>query len=99
MPSGPQSSSPVPLTNPQIIHSPPHTSPISIRPSSPPNPPRTGMTTPSHHGIFKPNPKYTSQALSVSFSSIPKYPIHAHRDPNWKQAMKEEFDALIKNHT
>ena len=55
------------------------------------------MTTRSHHGIFKLNSKYIFQALS-SFSPIPKNPIHTLRDLNWKQAMKEEFDALIGNH-
>ena len=87
------------MTSPQIIHSPPHTSLISIRPSSPPNPPRIGMTTRNHNGIFKPYPKYTSQALSVSFSPLPKNPLHALRNSNWKRAMQEEFDALIENNT
>ena len=55
--------------------------------------------TRSHHGIFKPNPEYTSQALFVTFSPIPKNPIHALPDPNWKHAIQQEFDALIENHT
>ena len=57
------------------------------------------MVTRSKHGIFKPNPKYYSQALSVYFSSLPKSPLHALRDPNRKLAMQEKFDALIENHT
>ena len=57
------------------------------------------MVTRSKHGIFKPNPKYYFQALSVSFSPLPKSPLHALHDANWKLAMKEKFDALIENHT
>ena len=64
-----------------------------------PSQPRIGMTTRSQHGIFKPNPKYSSYALSVFFSPIPRNPIHVLYDPNWKQAMQDEFDALIENHT
>ena len=57
------------------------------------------MTTRSQHGIFKPNPKY-SQALTITtISPLPKNPIHALRDPNWKKAIQEEYDALIANHT
>ena len=57
------------------------------------------MTTRSKHDIFQPNPKYTSHVLFVSFSPIPNNPIHALRDPNWKQVIQDEFDALIDNHT
>ena len=32
-------------------------------------------------------------------SAIPRNPIHALRDPNWKQVIQDEFDALIDNHT
>ena len=56
-------------------YSPPH-----LRPSSLPSPSRTGMTTGSQLGIFKPNPKYSSHVLSVSFSlSSPKI----HTCPSW----------------
>ena len=58
-----------------------------------------GMTRRSKHDIFKPNPKYTSHAFSISFYPNPENPIHVLRDPNWKQAMKDEFDALIENNT
>ena len=57
------------------------------------------MTTRSQHGIFKPNPKYSFQAFSVSFSPIPRNPVLALRDPNWTRATQEEYDALIENHT
>ncbi|XP_021717830.1 uncharacterized protein LOC110685583 [Chenopodium quinoa] len=59
------------------------------------------MVTRSQHGIVKPNPKYTQQSLhtSVSRSPLPRNPVEALRDPNWKIAMDEEFDALIKKKT
>ncbi|GJS14716.1 ribonuclease H-like domain-containing protein [Tanacetum coccineum] len=48
-------------------------------------------------GIVKANPKYN---LHVTTSSpIPKSPFHALRDPNWKQAMCDEYKALIDNNT
>lgn len=60
------------------------------------------MTTRSQHAITKPNPKYSSQhyhATTYSFLSIPKYPIISLNDPNWKNSMKEECNALIENKT
>ena len=59
------------------------------------------MNTRSKHGIFKPNPKYHDQAnhTTTSISPIPKNPVQDIRDHNWKIAMKEEYDALIKNAT
>ncbi|XP_021734821.1 uncharacterized protein LOC110701481 [Chenopodium quinoa] len=59
------------------------------------------MVTRSKHGIVKPNPKYRDQShhTSTSISLIPKNPIHALRDHNWKIAMREEYDALIDNGT
>ncbi|GKB31322.1 ribonuclease H-like domain-containing protein [Tanacetum coccineum] len=48
-------------------------------------------------GIVKSNPKYN---LHVTTSSpIPKSPFHDLRDPNWKQAMCDEYKALIDNNT
>ncbi|GKD58046.1 ribonuclease H-like domain-containing protein [Tanacetum coccineum] len=55
------------------------------------------MVTRSKVGIMKANPKYN---LHVTTSSpIPKSPFHALRDPNWKQAMCDEYKALIDNNT
>ncbi|GJZ48109.1 ribonuclease H-like domain-containing protein [Tanacetum coccineum] len=55
------------------------------------------MVTRSKVGIVKANPKYN---LHVTTSSpIPKSPFHALRDPNWKQAMCDEYKALIDNNT
>ncbi|GJX45488.1 ribonuclease H-like domain-containing protein [Tanacetum coccineum] len=53
------------------------------------------MVTRSKVGIVKANLKYN---LHVTTSSpIPKSLLHALRDPNWKQAMCDEYKALIDN--
>ena len=60
------------------------------------------MTTRSQYGIYKPNPKYSSQAfpiISSSPSPVSKNPLSALRDSKWKRAMQEEYDALIENDT
>uniref|UniRef100_A0A803N3U2 Reverse transcriptase Ty1/copia-type domain-containing protein n=1 Tax=Chenopodium quinoa TaxID=63459 RepID=A0A803N3U2_CHEQI len=59
------------------------------------------MTTHSKHGIVNPNPKYHDQDLHTctSISPIPKNPVHVVYDHNWKNALQEEFDALIDNGT
>ncbi|GJT47453.1 ribonuclease H-like domain-containing protein [Tanacetum coccineum] len=66
----------------------------------PPPPPPTSqhpMVTCSKVGIVKANPKYN---LHVTTSSpIPNSPFHDLRDPNWKQAMCDEYKALIDNNT
>ncbi|GJV46283.1 ribonuclease H-like domain-containing protein [Tanacetum coccineum] len=55
------------------------------------------MVTRSKVGIVKANPKYN---LHVTTSSpIPKSPFHALRDPNWKQAMCDEYKAIFVNNT
>ncbi|KAJ9545471.1 hypothetical protein OSB04_025178 [Centaurea solstitialis] len=60
---------------------------------------RHPMTTRSQNGIHKPNPKYACLSTSSTISPLPKSHIHALRDPNWHNAMVDEFDALIKNDT
>nr|GEU82507.1 ribonuclease H-like domain-containing protein [Tanacetum cinerariifolium] len=55
------------------------------------------MITRSKVKIVKANPKYN---LHVTTSShIPNSPFYALRDPNWKQAMCDEYKALIDNNT
>ncbi|GJT23775.1 ribonuclease H-like domain-containing protein [Tanacetum coccineum] len=55
------------------------------------------MVTRSKVGTVKANLKYN---LHVTTSSpIPKSPCHALRDSNWKQAMCDEYKALIDNNT
>nr|GEY37859.1 ribonuclease H-like domain-containing protein [Tanacetum cinerariifolium] len=53
------------------------------------------MVTRTKVGTFKKNPKFACH-VSVS-SSIPCSHIHALRDPNWKHAMLDEYNALISN--
>ena len=69
-------------------------------PEPTPAPIRT-MATRSMHGIFKPKRPF-NLAASVSQltpSPLPKNPKLALSDPNWKSAMQDEYDALIKNKT
>nr|GFA04861.1 ribonuclease H-like domain-containing protein [Tanacetum cinerariifolium] len=90
----PQSTPLTPLStpSPQTTPTPPTT------PPPPPPPPTTSqhpMVTRSKVEIVKANPKYN---LHVTTSSlIPKSPFHALQDPNWKQAMCDEYKALIDN--
>ncbi|GJX97393.1 ribonuclease H-like domain-containing protein [Tanacetum coccineum] len=93
----PQSTPPTPLPTPSPQTTP---TPPATTPPPPPPPPSTSqhpMVTRSKVGIVKANPKYN---LHVTTSSpIPKSPFHALRDPNWKQAMCDEYKALIDNKT
>ena len=60
------------------------------------------MVTRASNGIFKPNPKYFPNChatTTTDISPIPKNPISAIHDPNWKSAMLDEFNALIDNKT
>ncbi|GJR17464.1 ribonuclease H-like domain-containing protein [Tanacetum coccineum] len=96
-PQTPQTTPLTPLStpSPQTTPTPPTTAP----PPLPPPPPTSQhpMVTRSKVGIIKSNPKYN---LHVTTSSpIPKSPFHALRDPNWKQAMCDEYKALIDNNT
>ena len=53
-------------------------------------------------GIFKPNKKYDDEyglATSVTRSPLPHNSVATLSDPNWKMAMDDEYDALIKNKT
>ncbi|GKA53712.1 ribonuclease H-like domain-containing protein [Tanacetum coccineum] len=89
----PQSTPPTPLStsSPQTTQTPPTTLPPPASTSQHP------MVTCSKVKIVKANPKYN---LHVTASSlIPKPPFHALRDPNWKQAMCDEYKALIDNNT
>ena len=51
------------------------------------------MTTKAQNGIFK--PKVRMYVASVELASTKK----AMQDANWLQAMKEEYDTLMKNNT
>ncbi|GKE13537.1 ribonuclease H-like domain-containing protein [Tanacetum coccineum] len=55
------------------------------------------MVTRSKVRTVKANPKYNLHVTTSS--SIPKSLFHALRDPNWKQAICDEYKALIDNNT
>jgi hypothetical protein len=44
----------------------------------------------SQHGIFKPNKKYIGLHTLVTKSPLPRNPVLALKDPNWKMAMDDE---------
>src|SRR6185437_8902440 len=63
------------------------------------DPPRHSMVTRGKAGIVKPNPKYAFVAPTPVLSSVPSSVRVALRDPNWRAAMQQEFDALKGNRT
>nr|GEU77959.1 ribonuclease H-like domain-containing protein [Tanacetum cinerariifolium] len=91
----PQTTPPTPLPTPSPLNTtlPPNTSP----PSPPPSTSQHPMVTRFKVRIMKANPKYNIHVTTSS--SIPKSPFHTLRDPNWKQAMCDEYKALIDNKT
>ncbi|KAI3518344.1 hypothetical protein L1887_06964 [Cichorium endivia] len=85
---------------PSAPTSPSHTT-IPIPPvtnSAHPIPTPSRPITRSQHGIFKPKTPF-NLSTSISRSPLPKNPVHALRDVNWKMAMEDEFNALMKNKT
>ncbi|GAA0139376.1 transmembrane signal receptor [Lithospermum erythrorhizon] len=103
IPSFPCSSPSTPL------HSSPTTQPTPISPSTqkphgslpmptphePTSPHVSRPMTRSLHDIFKPNPKYNLHASSIP-SPIPKNPVHALNDPNWKMAIPAVKPATVR---
>ncbi|GJY20515.1 ribonuclease H-like domain-containing protein [Tanacetum coccineum] len=55
------------------------------------------MVTRSQVGTVKPNPRFHGHTSPISL--IPKSPSVALSDPNWQDAMYDEYNALIKNST
>nr|GEV36417.1 ribonuclease H-like domain-containing protein [Tanacetum cinerariifolium] len=89
-------STPLSTPSPQTTPTPPTTPP----PPLPPPPPPTSqhpMVTRFKVGIVKANPKYNFHVTTSS--PILKFSFHALRDPNWKQAICDEYKALIDNNT
>jgi histone deacetylase 1/2 len=60
---------------------------------------RHPMVTRARDGIHLPNPKYANVATTASPPSPPTTVRAALRDPDWRMAMQEEFDALQSNGT
>jgi len=99
--------------NPQVAPLPPSPEPIfssptstfTLPPSSLPHSPLvshsslpTCLVTRSQHGIYKPKKSF-NLFTSVSKSPLPRNLVFALRDPNWKMAMDDEYNALTENKT
>ncbi|GJX37690.1 ribonuclease H-like domain-containing protein [Tanacetum coccineum] len=96
----PQTTPPTLLPTPSPLNTtlPPNTLPSNTPPPPPPLPTsQHPMVTHSKVRTVKTNPKYNFHVTTSS--SIPKSPFHALRDPNLKQAMCDEYKALIDNET
>nr|CBJ20669.1 hypothetical protein [Beta vulgaris subsp. maritima] len=57
----------------------------------------TKPVTRSQHGLFKPDQH--GLLTHVTIYPIPRNPVSALKDPNWKMAMDDSFNALIKKKT
>nr|GEV98738.1 ribonuclease H-like domain-containing protein [Tanacetum cinerariifolium] len=55
------------------------------------------MITRSQVGTFKPNPRFHGHTSHIS--PLPKSPSDALSDPHWRDAMYDEYNALLKNGT
>nr|GEV23085.1 ribonuclease H-like domain-containing protein [Tanacetum cinerariifolium]GEV87762.1 ribonuclease H-like domain-containing protein [Tanacetum cinerariifolium] len=55
------------------------------------------MVTRAKAGIFKPLECMNYHVTTTS--PLPRSHVHAHHDPNWKEAMLDEYNALITNGT
>ncbi|GJU68938.1 ribonuclease H-like domain-containing protein [Tanacetum coccineum] len=55
------------------------------------------MVTRAKAGIFKPLERMNCHVTTIS--PLPRSHVHALRDPNWKEAMLDEYNALITNGT
>nr|GEU82182.1 ribonuclease H-like domain-containing protein [Tanacetum cinerariifolium] len=55
------------------------------------------MVTRAKDGIFKPLERMNCHVTTTS--PLPRSHVHALRDPNWKEAMLDEYNALISNRT
>jgi hypothetical protein len=56
------------------------------------------MITRARAGVFKPHPKY-ALAASTTVPVVPQSVRAALKEPAWRAAMQEEFDALHRNQT
>jgi histone deacetylase 1/2 len=56
------------------------------------------IMTHARAGVFKPNPKYALTSTSP-VSTVPRSVHVALRDPWWREAMLQEFNALQQNNT
>ncbi|GJU76796.1 ribonuclease H-like domain-containing protein [Tanacetum coccineum] len=79
-----------------------YTTPTTATTHTIPNPPTWThpMVTRVQVGTVKPNPRFHGHTSYISLiSPIPKSPSVALSDPNCRDAMYDEYNALIKNNT
>jgi len=102
----PHSHTPIPMTqsSPNLPTPPrPHAGPVPQPTQIQPHPSLIhGPVTRNQHGIHKPNPRYKpdpAHNTTITKSPLPCNPIASLNDQNWKLAMDDEFNALIKNKT
>ncbi|KAI5328775.1 hypothetical protein L3X38_028172 [Prunus dulcis] len=79
----------------------PSSDPHPSNPPIPPVHPDHSMVTRAKAGIHKPNPRYAMTATThpILSSIEPTCVSQAVKDPLWRQAMSNEFNALIRNGT
>ncbi|KAL9230762.1 hypothetical protein vseg_006073 [Gypsophila vaccaria] len=75
-----------------------HTSTLDSPQTPPLGQPSHRMVTRAQHGIYKPKPLF-DLCTTTTISPLPKNPLTALTDPHWNRAMKDKYDALIKNKT
>ncbi|XP_024984037.1 uncharacterized protein LOC112519953 [Cynara cardunculus var. scolymus] len=92
-PLSPSSSPSPPSTFPSPSYHVPSTTEPSLVPSFSTHP----MTTRSRVGITKPNPRYALSVVSSIVSPVPTSHLDAIWDPNWKNAMLNEYKTIITN--
>ncbi|GKC89751.1 ribonuclease H-like domain-containing protein, partial [Tanacetum coccineum] len=83
---------PTPQSVPQIL---PELAPATT--NDPPTVSIHPMVTHSHVGTTRPNPGYARHVSTIS--PLPRYYKEAFNDPNWRNAMFDESNTLIKNKT
>ncbi|GAU30137.1 hypothetical protein TSUD_360300 [Trifolium subterraneum] len=85
---------------PPTISQPPTTNQKALPPIfQPSSQTDTKPVTRSQHNIFKPNQRYYGLHTQVTKSPLPRNPVSALQDPNWKMVMDDEYNALIENKT
>ncbi|GJT80375.1 ribonuclease H-like domain-containing protein [Tanacetum coccineum] len=99
-PDTPPSNSSTPVPNSVQTQS--HAQPVSSHTPIPTN--NSSQTVSTHPmvtrakaGIFKPLERMNCHVTTTS--PLPRSHVHALRDPNWKEAMLDEYNALITNGT
>jgi hypothetical protein len=57
------------------------------------------MVTRARAGVFKPNPRYATVATVAEPPPVPSSIRAALQDADWRQAMRDKHDALLRNKT